>query len=91
MPARSLPANLGDNVGAIAAYTAQSLAEEFGKDAERLLARFTTPAALDFITHTYLSGLDQGQSPAKAASDAGVALIRMWAEVTLAAQEHITL
>ncbi|MFD6343643.1 hypothetical protein ACFWF9_02810 [Streptomyces roseolus] len=91
MPAHPLPANLADNVGAIAAYTAQSLADEFDKDAEWLLARFTTPAALDFITRAYLSGLDQGHSPAKAASDAGVALIHMWAEVTLTAQEHTIL
>ncbi|WP_228980179.1 hypothetical protein [Streptomyces sp. DH12] len=79
---------LGEAVGKVAALAARSLHQSFPHlDLDRLVETFTRPCALDMLAVRFLAGLDSGLTPGEAAANAGTALIRVWADARLTAEE----
>ncbi|WP_329317223.1 hypothetical protein OG723_44460 (plasmid) [Streptomyces sp. NBC_01278] len=81
---------LGEDIGRITAFTARALHREFPHlNLERLVTTLTGSRMLDFTTAKYLAAMEAGASPAEAAGQAGVALVRVWADARLQADEEL--
>ncbi|CAL9536224.1 hypothetical protein [Streptomyces sp. enrichment culture] len=84
------PEALGEAVGRIAAYAAQSLHESFPHlDLDELVETFTRPSAVRMLTARYLRGLESGLPAGEAAAAAGTRLIHAWADARLAARAEL--
>ncbi|MFD6941072.1 hypothetical protein ACFWAP_33600 [Streptomyces goshikiensis] len=87
---RPSPEELGDAVGRIAGFAALSLHESFPDlSLERLAETFTTPAAVEMLSLSYMNGLASGLTPGESAAEAGTALIHGWAEARLEARREL--
>jgi hypothetical protein len=81
---------LGRDVGRISALVARALNEEYPHlDVLRLVESFTRPKVLEGTAVLYLAALEKGATPGEAAGEAGVALVRVWAEARLKAREDL--
>ncbi|MEU7576798.1 hypothetical protein AB0B50_04250 [Streptomyces sp. NPDC041068] len=76
---------LGKDIGMIAAIAAQALNHAHGVNIERLVATFTSSAALDVTAGRYLKHLEDGLPRGEAAGRAATALVHDWADAVLEA------
>ena len=84
------PLAIGEVVGTIAAYAAQSLHESFPHlDLDDLVETFTRPSALHMLAARYMRGLERGLPAGEAAAAAGTRLIHAWADARLAARAEL--
>ncbi|THA54262.1 hypothetical protein [Streptomyces sp. A1136] len=82
--------DLGEAIGKIAAFAAQSLHESFPHlDLEGLVDTFTGTRAVRFIGRRYLAAIEESKTPGEAAGEAGKALIYAWAEARLEARAQL--